>query len=426
MKILIFHLTGNANVKSATYGFIEAGMLGEFHVTIAAIPGGMLDRIGAFGPLAEIKRRRFDAVLKPFLHTWPWFEIGRIAALKTGLKSLTRDKTAPFYIDAVVQNLDRHVAKRLKFAMKHGVDTVYGYEDTTLFAFREARKLGIKRIYDLPIGYWRAAHRLLQGERERWPEWMATMPGLEASAEKLSRKDEELQLADRIFVASSFTANTLKEYPGKLAPVEVIPYGFPPVSNQIRTYIDFKTNRSLKLLFVGSLSQRNGIADLFEAVKEFGDRVSLTLVGSKTTDQCPALDEALTRHRWIPSLPHHEVLNLMRESDVLVFPSLFEGFGLVITEAMSQGTPVITTDRTAGPDLIEHGKNGWLIAAGSTTALKNCIEHILDNPELIREVGMAAREKARLRPWSCYGKELSAAIYREHIGVEKVVNRYEV
>ena len=51
----------------------------------------------------------------------------------------------------------------------------------------------------------------------------------------------------------------------------------------------------------------------------------------------------------------------MREHDVFVFPSLFEGFGLVITESMSQGTPVITTDRTAGPDLIKNDENGWLL-----------------------------------------------------------------
>lgn len=410
MKILLFHLTGNANVKSATYGFIDAGMLAEFHVSIASIPGSLLDRIGALGPFSEIRRRRFEPALKPFLHTWPWFEMGRIAALKSGLKSLTRKKTAPFYIDAVVQNLDQHVANRLKIAAKKGVNAVYGYEDTTLFAFREAKRLGLQCIYDLPIGYWRAAHRLLDAERERWPEWMATMPGLEASADKLSRKDEELKLADRIFVASTFTANTLKDYPGSLAPVEVIPYGFPPVTDEIRTYTDFKIKQPLKLLFVGSLSQRKGVADLFEAVKGYGERVSLTLVGSKTTDNCHALDNALALHRWIPSLPHHEVLKLMRESDVLVFPSLFEGFGLVITEAMSQGTPVITTNRTAGPDLIENGKNGWLIEAGSTVALRDAIDNILQNPSIIEKVGMAARETAQSRPWKMYGRELSKAV----------------
>ena len=50
----------------------------------------------------------------------------------------------------------------------------------------------------------------------------------------------------------------------------------------------------------------------------------------------------------------------MKEHDVLIFPSLFEGFGLVITEAMAQGTPVITTDRTAGPDVISDNENGCL------------------------------------------------------------------
>ncbi|MEO7766148.1 MAG: glycosyltransferase family 4 protein [Ferruginibacter sp.] len=414
MKILLFHLTGNANVKSAAYGLISAGLLAEFHVSIASIPGGILDRIGTFGPFSEIRRRRFDPVSKPFLRTWPWFEIGRIFALKGGFTTLTHRKAGIFYIDAVVQNLDRHVAKRLKRAKKNEISAVYGYEDTTLFAFREAKQRGFQCLYDLPIGYWRAAYKILEAERERWPEWMATMPGLEASAEKLSRKEEELQLADRIFVASTFTASTLEYFPGKLAKIEVIPYGFPPVSKEIRIYAGFESHRPLKLLFVGSLSQRKGIAYLFEAVKSFGDRVALTLVGSKITNDCPVLNKELSQHCWIPSLPHEQILNLMRESDVLVFPSLFEGFGLVITEAMSQGTPVITTNRTAGPDIIEHGKNGWLIEAGSTEALKECISNILLSPELIKQVGEAAMEKARLRPWASYGKELAAAVGRNN------------
>jgi glycosyltransferase involved in cell wall biosynthesis len=109
-------------------------------------------------------------------------------------------------------------------------------------------------------------------------------------------------------------------------------------------------------------------------------------------------------------LPHEEVLALMRTQDVLVFPSLFEGFGLVITEAMSQGTPVITTDRTAGPDLIEHGKNGWLVEAGSTAALQEALKNLIENPQLLAAVGKAAMETARQRPWEVYGKELAEAV----------------
>jgi len=168
----------------------------------------------------------------------------------------------------------------------------------------------------------------------------------------------------------------------------------------------------LKLLFVGGLSQRKGIANLFEAVKSFGANIELTLVGHKGSDNCPALDDALARHHWIPSLSNADILQLMREQDVFIFPSLFEGFGLVITEAMSQGMPVITTDRTAGADFIEHGKNGWLVEAGSTDALRAAIEELLQHPGKIEKAGREARETASKRPWEIYGKELAEAIIK--------------
>jgi glycosyltransferase involved in cell wall biosynthesis len=194
-----------------------------------------------------------------------------------------------------------------------------------------------------------------------------------------------------------------------LAPVEVIPYGFPPVV-KTRDYSSVSGTSRLKLLFVGSLSQRKGVANLFAAVAALGRHVQLTVVGHKVSDNCPALDAALAKHHWIPSLPHAEILKLMQVHDVLAFPSLFEGFGLVITEAMSQGTPVITTDRTAGPDLIKHDRNGWLVEAGSTEALKIAIEKLVSHPKLIAQAGKAAMETARHRPWEVYGRELAEAI----------------
>jgi len=100
----------------------------------------------------------------------------------------------------------------------------------------------------------------------------------------------------------------------------------------------------------------------------------------------------------------------MKASDVLVLPSLFEGFGLVITEAMSQGTPVITTERTAGPDLIEHGKNGWLVKAGSTESLMEAIHSVLTDRRLVSLVGREALETAKRRPWEMYSQELAAAV----------------
>jgi glycosyltransferase involved in cell wall biosynthesis len=409
--VIFSHPTGNANSRAALDGLAEAGMLTQFHTSIAAFNGDVLYRLSTNKLFKEIQRRKFDQNLAGLTMIHPLMEIARLLALKAGLGKFTAHEAGMFCIDAVYGSIDKHVASSLRQASKKGAHAVYGYEDGALRSFMAAKNLGMQCLYDLPIGYWRSAKRLLEAEHDKWPDWGATLVGSIDSAKKLERKDEELTMADRIYVASTFTAQTLKEYTGKLAPIEVIPYGFPPAGPQ-RIYTTIY-NRPLKLLFVGGLSQRKGIANLFEAVNKLGKHVILTVVGGKIGEGCPALDKALNKHKWIPSLPHNEILKLMRESDVLVFPSLFEGFGLVITEAMSQGTPVITTDRTAGGDLIANGHNGWLIEAGSTDALKQAIEKIMSERNLIEEIGMAAMETAKKRPWHLYGAELALSIKKQ-------------
>src|SRR5439155_15859416 len=111
------------------------------------------------------------------------------------------------------------------------------------------------RVYDLPIGYWRVGQRIFAEECEREPEWAPTLTGIRDSKEKLARKDEELRLATRVVVASTFTKSTLSEGPHQ-RPVTVIPYGAPPIAtNEI-------ANGWTKLivLFAGSLAQRKSLS----------------------------------------------------------------------------------------------------------------------------------------------------------------------
>lgn len=408
MKIIVSHPTGNANVRAALQGFIKQNLLFEFHVSLAVFEKTLLHSIGSVKPFTEIQRRCFDNEVKFFTKQSPFFEVGRLLSAKAGFSKLIEKEKGIFSLEQAAQHLDKKASFRIKHAMQQGVSALYGYEDFTLHSFREAKRIGLQCFYDLPIGYWRAAHRIYETEKKQWPEWSSTLTGLKDSKAKLERKDEELRLADKIFVASSFTAKTLKEFPATLAPVEVIPYGFPPVYKN-REYSNL-SHRRLKILFVGSLSQRKGIANLFKAAEKLGNHIQLTVVGKKVSDECTPLNATLKKHNWIPSLPHHKILELMRQHDVLVFPSLFEGFGLVITEAMSQGTPVITTENTIGPDIIKHGKNGWLIKAGSTESLQTAIEDLLYQPGKIAEVGKEALKTAASRPWEVYGAELAKAV----------------
>ena len=414
MKLMLSHPTGNANVRAASIGFANAAMLTKFHTSIATFPGNIFDHLSKFNFLTEIKRRNFNPLLQEFTAMHPLYETCRIIAGKAGLQKLVQQETGIFSVDAIYNQLDKSVAKTLKSAKSRGLIGVYAYEDGAIESFKIAKQLSLKCYYDLPIGYWKTSRQLLKDEHTKWPEWAATLTGMIDSDDKLARKDQELLLADRIFVASSFTAKTLQSFSGKLAPIEIIPYGFPPVTEK-RSYAAL-VHRPLKILFVGGLSQRKGIAELFTAVNTFGKKVALTIVGKRVTNNCPALDMQLSKHKWIPGLPHEDILLLMKQHDVLIFPSLFEGFGLVISEAMSQGTPVITTERTAGPDLIINGENGWLIEAGSTIALIAAIDELLNKPDSIINCGKAAMETACARPWEMYGNELAQAILNDDNG----------
>jgi glycosyltransferase involved in cell wall biosynthesis len=409
--ILFSHPTGNANVRAALAGLFEAGILKEFQTTIASYPGNFWDRLGRINCGREFQRRTFDARLQSLTVQHPFRELGRMLASRLKLHPLVRHETGVFCIDAIYKSLDQITARRLR-ENPQIFSGVYTYEDGALESLTAAKELGLASIYDLPIGYWGTARKLLEGEFERMPEWTATLTGFQDSSEKLARKDAELAAATKIIVASSFTAKTLEDYSGNLVAPVVVPYGFPAVSAESDRPVrgPVTKEKPLRLLFVGGLSQRKGIADLFAAVNILGASVSLTVIGGKVIADCPALDKELAKHRWIPSLPHKKILEEMRSHDVLVFPSLFEGFGLVITEAMSQGTPVITTERTTGPDLITHRENGWLVKAGSTEALVRQLEALVKNPEAVRTAGNEARKKAATRPWSVYGCELAEAI----------------
>ena len=405
--IVLSHPTGNANSRAAALALSQHAQLSAFHTCIATFSGDWLDRLAGLPGMGELRRRTFDGSLRHLTRSWPWREAARLVASRAGASTLTRHERGPFSVDAVYASLDRHVASTLRGRSKPRA--VYAYEDGALASFQVARQQGIACLYDLPIGYWRSARRLLSVELERWPQWASTLTGFADSEQKLLRKDEELRLADHIFVASSFTRKSLEDFPGQLAPIEVIPYGFPPAAEPKPAR---RQGDPLKLLFVGGLSQRKGIADLFAVMDQVGDAAQLTVVGRNAGPPSEALDAELRKHQWIPSLAHAQVLELMREHDVLVFPSLFEGFGLVITEAMSQGTPVITTERTAGADLIEHGRNGWLFEAGSTRRLGAVVEGLLNRPDRVEAAGHAALQTARGRTWADYGSELALAVTR--------------
>lgn len=410
--ICFTHAIGNSNSRAALAGLQHYELLSHFFTTVAVFPDSFSNSLSSLPGLGDFKRRQYSNQIQRYTTTQPMYELIRLFCLKMSFHSLVQHEKGIFSTDKIIQRLDRKISQQLLKGSISKIKAVYAYEDGARETFIAAHQRGLKNFYDLPIGYWRAAVEYLNQEKERWPEWACTISAFRDSEDKLRRKDEEIELADTIMVASSFTASTLEKYPGSSKNIHIIPYGFPNVYEGTRKYYN-GLDRKLKLLYVGGLTQRKGIADIFSVVDSLSDEVTLTIVGQKTTNDCDVLNDCLKRHTYIPSLPNNQILKLMRSHDVLLFPSLFEGFGLVITEAMSQGMPVITTNRTAGPDIIQHNKNGWLIQAADTKSLTDAVKFLLDNPNIIEENGRSALETASKRPWWAYGRSLAETIISE-------------
>jgi starch synthase len=305
-------------------------------------------------------------------------------------------------MDAVYFSLDRRVARRLSSDKR--VKAVYAYDNGALKSFRMAKSHGLKCLYEHPIVYWRKVREYQQEEAELHPEWASTLGALADSEEKLARKEQELALADIVITPSTFARNSLADAPQLKAPVRVIAYGAPPVNHRIE-----KDERGTKLrvLFVGALSQAKGLGYLLAAARRLERQIQLTLIGHRVSPVVPE-PRVLNRYRWIPSLAHEDLLAQMSQNDVLVLPSLHEGFGLVILEAMAHGLVVITTPHTGGPDIIVEGVNGFIVPIRSAEAIEERLTRLISDKNLLTEMSLAAQRKAEMFPWETYRQELGS------------------
>jgi glycosyltransferase involved in cell wall biosynthesis len=402
--ILLVHPFGNANVRGVLEALHQNQMLNRFVTTL----GWSKDSYPALAAKIQGKLRRNYALPADKIDIHPLRESVRLLAGVVRAKGLDRHETGWASIDQVWQSLDREAARRLRRGdYGENVRAVYAYEDCAEQSFLVARDLGLKRVYDLPIAFWKTTQRLLREEAERYPDWEPTLAGTRDSAEKLSRKTRELELAELIVCPSQFVLESLPEKTRAEKKCLLAPFGTPIVDLEPTAHDPVFP---LRVLFAGALTQRKGLADLFAAMKMIGSsQIELVVMGSLLQplswyrERCPGFT-------YEPPRPHGEVLRLMQSCDVLVLPSLVEGRALVQQEAMACGLPVIATRNAGADDLIEEGATGFLVPIRSPEAIAEKINWCAANRTLLSGMGIAARGRAGELTWRGYGETIVRAL----------------
>lgn len=217
----------------------------------------------------------------------------------------------------------------------------------------------------------------------------------------LEAERQEHQLATRIVVASSYTKRTLLSEGIPEEKVVVNPYGVDV--SKFRPSATARLNSRLRFLFLGSVSALKGVPLLLEAWRKLASNDSeLWLVGP-ISERSRTLIPELPGLKLLGKHPHKELPELLRQCDVLAFPSYSDGFGLVLLEALASGLPVITTEATAGPDLIRDGVEGFIIPSGNLKKLCHALSFFIDNLDRLPEMSAAARRCAERFTWNAYG-----------------------
>ncbi len=208
--------------------------------------------------------------------------------------------------------------------------------------------------------------------------------------------------ADAILVPSAYTAQQVERLldvpPARIA---ICPHGAPPWPARDRRPDDGH------ILFLGTLEPRKNVGTLLRAyaslLERRADTPRLVLGGSATPAATPWLESLrrpplLDRARHLGYVPPNERHALYLNARLLVLPSLDEGFGLPVLEAMTVGVPVVASNRGALPDLL--GDAGLLVDPEDGDGLADAMERMLFDESLARQAIARGLERARRHTWS--------------------------
>ena len=118
-------------------------------------------------------------------------------------------------------------------------------------------------------------------------------------------------------------------------------------------------------------------------------------------------------------MPHDKIPEILKNTDIFVTESLYDGFPLSILEAFSYNIPVICTDKTGIKDYIINEKNGYIINICDSQELIDKVLYLLENKDKINEIKQNVRDSIKDLTWEKYNKDVNN-------GISKILNLKEI
>ena len=304
----------------------------------------------------------------------------------------------------VVERVHDLFSRRLAGHLPPDSDVFIGLSSFCLQAIERAKGYDQITIVDHGSLHQRSERRLLEEEGRLHgssmdlslaPEWI------------IEKENLEFHAADRVMVLSQAAKHSLIEEGIEAEKIFVNPCGVdlsqfaPPEKKQDNVF---------RVIYCGHIDPRKGVHYLLQAFAELNlDNAELWLIG---TAPSALFGRQIARYlsdkvRSLGTFPQSDLCRIYAKGSIFVLPSLADGFGMVVPQAMACGLPVIVTENVGAADIVADGVDGYVVPIRDVAALKDKIRYLYEDPAARQRMSAAAVTKAgRHLSWDAYGDRL--------------------
>ncbi len=409
MKVLHANSGAGSFIRQTALAYHEEEILSYFLTTFISHQDYFLSNlIGRIAPNIKNELQKKEIPEIPFnkIKTYPYKELLRLFSSRYANVVLT-DKV----FNWAEHSFGKWVANQIN---QLNIDVVHSYEYSSLEILEQAKQNGVMSIYEQPSVYYKTFEQIIEHlfkEEKTFKEEYQSLHSSSLSKKRNQRREQEIQLADLIICNSTFTKNSFPSiYKNKVA---VIPLGFPIPLKTV------KDSDSDKVIFVmsGNISYLKGshhVLRIWRKVDELFPNAELRVIGTYLLDEKEKQDLP-SSIKFYARLAHQEYLDFINQADVFISFTYADGFGMVISEAMSKGIPVITTQNSMAPDFIVHQKNGWIVPVGEEEALLNQMRWCVENKHSLPKIGYEALQTAKKWQWEDYRKRTAEVVKNQFL-----------
>jgi len=214
-----------------------------------------------------------------------------------------------------------------------------------------------------------------------------------------------LYTADKVTALTEWEKNEIKKLGIPEEKITVIPNGI-NIDKFSKSFREKYNIEGPMILFIGQPIRRKGLEYLIgampEIINEFED-LKCVFVGYRKNDKLEELCDKLNIKSnviFLGFLSEKEKVEALTAADIFVFPTLYEGFGTVVVEAMAAGCPVVTTDVAGNSEIVKNNRNGILVKPKSSEEICKAVIKLLENNGIRKKMGNVNKNEAKKYSWS--------------------------